>query len=186
MLERRLQPGANDMKPLSLIGIWVSGIFGAAILGAITNSINALVSQLYFFNVLHYDVNVQHLIRAIVAQGVFEGLIYGLILSTLYATVVGIVSHAKCPFAFGIRYLSGLFTVVFVCWIIGGLLAMALAWLSPEFYQHMFYRVPDNFEERLRYAWVGGSIWGIVFGGVGATFVFMALFRAAWRQRTAS
>jgi len=78
---------------------------------------------------------------------------------------------------------GGLFLAAFVCWVIGGLLAVALASLSPEFYRHTFIGVPAAVSERLRYAWVGGFYLGVQFGGVGATFVFIALFRAAWRQR---
>jgi hypothetical protein len=170
------------MKPLSLIGIWVTGILGAAILGAGTNFANAHVSELYFRNIMHWN-DVAQISRAIVAQGVFEGLLYGLFLSTIFATVAGIVSRAQCSYAFGVRYVGGLFLSALVCWVTGGLLAMTLATLSPEFYRHTFFGVPEAVGERLRYAWVGGSIWGVQFGGLGATFVFMALFRAAWRQR---
>lgn len=171
------------MKPMSLIGIWVSGILGAAVLGAVTNCVNAHVSELYFRNILYGGMEMPHMTRAIVAQGVFEGLLYSLILSTIFTAVVGIVSNAQCPYTFGIRYLCGLFLVIFFCWIIGGLLAMALSALSPEFYRHTFFRVPEAFNEQLRYAWVGGSIWGLVFGGIATTFVFMVLFRAAWRRQ---
>jgi len=170
------------MKPLALIGIWITGILGAAVLGAVTNFANAHISELYFRNIMRWD-DVSHIARAIVAQGVFEGLLCGLFLSTIFTVVAGIVSRAQCSFAFGVRYVSGLFLAAFVCWVIGGILAVALASLSPEFYRHTFIGVPEAVGERLRYAWVGGSIWGVQFGGIGATFVFIALFRAAWRQR---
>ena len=170
------------MKPLALIGIWVSGILGAAGLGAATNFANAHVSELYFRNIMHWG-DVSGISRAIVAQGVFEGLLCGLFLSTLFTMVAGVVSRAQCSYAFGARYVGGLFLAAFFCWIIGGLLAIALASLCPEFYRHTFVGVPEAVGERLRYAWVGGSIWGVQFGGAGATFVFMVLFRAAWRHK---
>jgi hypothetical protein len=60
---------------------------------------------------------------------------------------------------------------------------MGLATLSPEFYRHAFYRVPEDFGEMLRYAWVGGSIWGIEFGGFALTILGWFLFYARWRRR---
>lgn len=173
------------MKALSLIGIWITGILGAAVLGAVTNFVNAHVSESYFRHIMRWH-DVSHISRAIVAQGVFEGLVCGLILSTIFATVAGIISRAECPYGFGVRYVGGLFLAAFVCWVIGGLLAIGLASLSPEFYRHTFIGVPEFPGERLRYAWVGGSIWGVQLGGLAATFVFIALFRAAWRQRVES
>jgi len=170
------------MKPFSLVGIWVTGILGAAVLGAVVNFDNAHVSELYFRNVMQWN-DVSHISRAIVAQGVFEGLVCGLFLSTIFTSIAGIVSRAQCSYALGVQYVGGSFLTAFGCWVAGGLLAVALASLSPEFYRHTFIRVPEDADERLRYAWVGGSIWGIQLGGVGATFVFVALFRAAWRQK---
>ena len=59
---------------------------------------------------------------------------------------------------------------------------MGLATLSPEFYRHSFHGVPEDFGQMLRYAWVGGSIWGIQFGGLASVIVGSVLFRAKWRQ----
>jgi membrane protein implicated in regulation of membrane protease activity len=65
----------------------------------------------------------------------------------------------------------------------GGLLGVLLAALSPEFFTHTFIGAPQAFSECLQYAWVGGSIWGVQFGGAAAVLVVSVLFRAAWRQR---
>jgi hypothetical protein len=167
------------MKPFSLIGIWITGILGAAVLGALTNFANSQVSALYFRNIMHWR-DVSNISQAIVAQGFFEGILSGLLVSTIFATIVGIISSARCPYKYGVRYVGGLILMAFVCWIIGGLLAVSLASLSPEFYRHTFIAVPEALNDRLRYAWVGGSIWGIQFGGIAAMFIFIGLFRAAW------
>jgi O-antigen/teichoic acid export membrane protein len=36
----------------------------------------------------------------------------------------------------------------------------------------------------LQYAWVGGSIWGLQFGGLASVIVGSVLFRAKWRGLT--
>jgi len=164
-----------------MLGIWMTGIVGAATIGALTNVINGQVSELYYRTILHWH-SVENIQRAIIAQGVFEGLICGLILSTLFTAVIAVVSGARCSYALGARFVSGLFATVFACWVLGGVLAIGLVWLSPEFYCSHFIGVPSGVAEQLRYAWVGGSIWGVQFGGVAVTFLFMALFRAKWRS----
>jgi hypothetical protein len=70
----------------------------------------------------------------------------------------------------------------FTCWAIGGLLGMAIAILSPEFYRHAFIGVPWGFNDMLAYAWVGGSIWGLEFGGFALTILGSFLFFARWRR----
>lgn len=168
------------MKPISIISLWITAIIGAAILGLVTNAINAQVSELYFRTILGWQ-NVADIKRAIVAQGVFEGLICGLVLSTFFLAVVAFVSKARCDYLLGLRYIAGLLATAFVLWVVGGVLAIVLVSLSPEFYRSHFIGVPESTPDRIRYAWVGGSIWGVQFGGAAATFIFMALFRARWR-----
>lgn len=169
------------MKPISIFGLWITGIFGAALLGFVTNAINAQVSELYFRTILHWH-DVANIQRAIIAQGVFEGLICGLILSTLLTGVIAVVSNVQCSYLLGMRYIVSLLVATLICWAVGGTLAVGLVTLSPEFYHAHFIGVPQDASEQLRYAWVGGSIWGIQFGGTAATLLFMTLFRAKWRS----
>ena len=173
------------MKPFSIIALWITAIIGAAILGLVTNAINAQVSEQYFRTILGWQ-NVVDIKRAIVAQGVFEGLICGIVLSTFFLAVIAFVSKARCDYFLGLRYIAGLIAMAFLLWVVGGVLAIALVSLSPEFYRSHFIGVPDSTADRVRYAWVGGSIWGVQFGGAAATFIFMALFRARWRISHAS
>ena len=44
--------------------------------------------------------------------------------------------------------------------------------------------VPEEPSAMLRYAWVGGSIWGLEFGGLAAVVVASVLFAAARRARS--
>jgi hypothetical protein len=177
---------ADQHHPLALAGIAVTGIVAGAVLGAVTNSINGWVSPLCFRNILHWH-DVEDVWRASIAQGVFEGLLFGLFLSFLFVIVAGIVSKARCRYRFGAAILLVVVAAAFVCWTVGGLLGMGLATLSPEFYRHAFIGVPEDSAEMLRYAWVGGSIWGIEFGGFALTILGSFLFYAKWqRQATRS
>lgn len=175
---------SNQYRPFALIGLAVTGILAGAVLGALTNCINGLVSPLYFCNILGWH-DVDDVWRASIAQGIFEGLIFGLFLALVFTIVVGCVSKARCSYRFGVGTLLFV-AIAAICWAVGGLLGMGLATLSPEFYRHAFIGVPDKFGEMLRYAWVGGSIWGIEFGGFGLTILGSFMFYAKWQRRAIS
>ena len=83
------------------------------------------------------------------------------------------------------RHLLGILGGALVCWAIGGLLAVALAALSPEFYCRAFFGVPEEVGPMLRYAWAGGSIWGVELGGLVSVTLGLVVLRAGWRRRVA-
>jgi len=172
----------DQHRPFALVGLAVTGIVAGAALGALTNSINGWVSPLYFRNVLRWQ-DVEDVWWASIAQGIFEGLLFGILLSLAFVIVAGIVSKARCGYRFGAAVLLAVVAAAFVCWMIGGLLGMGLAALSPEFFRHAFKGVPQDFAELLRYAWVGGSITGIQFGGVAAMILGSFVFYARWQRR---
>lgn len=168
--------------PVALLLIAATAIAGGAVLGASTNAINGVVSPTYFRNIMRWH-DVEDIWRASVAQGVFEGLIYGIMFSVVFTPVVGLVTHAKCKFAFAFRHLLAIVFAIYCCWAVGGLLALGLAVLSPEFYRNTFIGVPSSFSELLRYAWVGGSIWGAMFGALLAIVIGSMLFAVRWRSQ---
>ncbi len=92
---------SNQYRPFALIGLAVTGILAGAVLGALTNCINGLVSPLYFCNILGWH-DVDDVWRASIAQGIFEGLIFGLFLALVFTIVVGCVSKARCSYRFGV------------------------------------------------------------------------------------
>lgn len=169
-------------RPIALVLTAMASILGGALIGASTNAISGAVSPAYFRSVMRWD-DVEHIWRASVAQGIFEGLVYGLLFSVVFTLVVGIVSRARCPFRFALRHLLMLAVGIYCCWAIGGLIAMGLATLSPEFYRNAFRGVPDGFGPMLCHAWVGGSIWGALWGGVLAAAIGSVLFSVHWRRR---
>lgn len=92
------------------------------------------------------------------------------------------MTRARCPYVFALRHLVFMIGVVYCCWAAGGLLAMGLASLSPEFYRNAFFQVPDEWIPMLGYAWVGGSIWGGMLGGLLAVVVGSVVFTVNWKQ----
>lgn len=169
----------TNPRPWSFIALGLSGVILGGLLGAITNAINAWVSPTYFREVMGWG-EVQDIGRTAAAEGILEGLMFGLVFSVIFLCVVGVVTRAGCLYSLGIRYLAGIAAFALVFWVLGGLVGMGLAWLSPEFYRHAFRGAPAEAHEMYRYAWVGGSIWGIVFGGLAAVVVGGILFRASW------
>jgi hypothetical protein len=113
-------------------------------------------------------------------KGVFEGLLCGLIFGTIFVTGVSLISKLRLSIRSSLSYLGLLLGSALLAWDVGGLLALSLAWLSPEFYRQAFVGVPEDFSSMLSYAWVGGSIWGIQFGGFGLLIIWLAVFRAKW------
>lgn len=157
-------------------------IGGGALLGAATNAINARVSPVYFRYVLRW-ADVRDIWRAVMAQGIYEGLMYGSLFAVVFTLSVGVSSRGRADFRFTVRPLLTAACIALGGWVMGGVLAIGLASLSPEFYRLRFRGVPDAFGEMLAYAWVGGSIWGILIGAVLAAVVSTVVAGAHWRAQ---
>ncbi len=177
-----MDTASNPAKPATLFGIALATIGAGAVLGAATNAVNGAVSPTYFRNILRWH-HVEDVWRAAIAQGILEGLIYGVIFSIVFTLVVGLVSKARATFGFAFKHLLLAGGVALASWCMGGLLAMGLASLSPDFYRSTFIGVPSDFGEMLKYAWVGGSIWGVLFGAVLSVVIASVVAAADWRRR---
>jgi hypothetical protein len=171
----------QPIRPLTLVGIVVTGVSFGAGLGAVTNAVNGWVSPLYFVTILRWQ-GVEDVWRASIAQGIVEGLLSGVIFSLVFAAGVGVITRAACSYRFAVRYLLGILAGALVCWLIGGVAAIGLASLSPEFYRRAFIGVPEQFGPMLAYAWVGGSIWGLQLGGLVSVVLGLVVLRAKWRR----
>jgi hypothetical protein len=167
-------------RPLTLFAIAVTGVFASAGLGAVTNAVNGRVSPLYFVNILGLR-GVEDVWRASIAQGIFEGMCFGIFFSLVFTTGAGLITRAACGYAFALHHLLGIVAGALICWAIGGVVAMGLATLSPEFYRRAFIGVPQEFGPMLAYAWVGGSIWGLELGGLVSVVLGLIVMRANWR-----
>jgi hypothetical protein len=169
-------------RPFALFATAITGVLVSGVLGGATNAINGWVSPRYFVTILHWH-NVENVWQASIAQGIFEGLLFGIFFSLLFATVTGIITRDSCTYGFAVRHMLGIVAGALACWVIGGLAAMGLAALSPDFYRRAFIGVPEDFGEMMAYAWVGGSIWGLEFGGLVCVILGLVVLRANWRKK---
>jgi hypothetical protein len=171
----------QETRPLTLFAIAVSGVLASAFLGGSTNAINGLVSPRYFVTIMRWH-DVADVWRASIAQGMFEGFCFGLFFSLVFTAGTGIITGASCRYGFACKHLLGILGAAYICWAIGGLAGMGLAALSPEFYSRTFIGVPQEFGERMAYAWVGGSIWGVELGGLVSVALGLVVLRANWKR----
>jgi hypothetical protein len=169
------------VRPLTLFGVAATGVFASATLGAITNAVNGWVSPLYFVTIMQWR-GVEDVWRASIAQGIFEGLCFGVFFSLVFTAGVGVITRASCSYGFAVRHLLGIVAGALVCWAVGGLAAMGLASLSPDFYRRAFIGAPEETGPMLAYAWVGGSIWGVQLGGLVSVVLDLVVMRANWRR----
>lgn len=173
------------VRPLSLAATFAMGLLAGPILGAITNSISGRVCPEYFQAVMRWE-HIPNIARAAVSQGIFEGVISGFFLSLLLTLTIGIVAQGRCHWSTSAKYVLGVVASALVLWLIVGLAAVLLASIDPDWYRSRFFRVPETFDGTLRYAFVGGSIWGLQFGGFASVVIACLLFRAHWRARTSN
>lgn len=169
------------VRPLTLFGVAVTGVLASAALGAVTNAVNGWVSPLYFVTVMRWQ-GVEDVWRASIAQGILEGLCFGVFFSLVFTAGVGIITRASCGYGFAVWHLLGVVAGALVCWALGGVAAMGLASLSPEFYRRAFIGVPAEPGAMLAYAWVGGSIWGVQLGGLVSVVLGLVVVRGNWRR----
>jgi hypothetical protein len=170
--------GMMNSKAVNLISIAVSCVLLGGVLGGITNAVNGAVSPLYYETIMRWSDVDTH--TASIAQGIFEGLLFGAFVSVVFTSVVGIVTRGTCPYAYAMKSLLLIALTALGFWVLGGLLAMGLAAISPDFYRNTFIGVPSSVPAMLRYAWVGGSIWGAEIGAVLATIIGAIIFRNQW------
>jgi hypothetical protein len=174
-------PSTRASRPLDLIAIAATTMLAGMVVGASTNAINGAVSPNYFVNVMGWQ-GITDVWRASIVQGVLEGFVIEMILSILFTATVGIVTKATCPYRTSLRWLGAILAAVYILWAVGGLAGVALAAIDPQFFQTTFFGVPFGYWEMLRFAWVGGSIWGAEFGGLLAVIIGLVLIRANWRR----
>jgi prolipoprotein diacylglyceryltransferase len=120
---------------------------------------------------------------ASIAQGILEGLLYGVIFSVIFTTGFGLVTKGQATYGFAFSQLIKLIVIIFLCWAIGGLLALFLATLSPNFYKAHFPYTPTDKKEMLKFAWVGGSIWGGMIGGFLSALLGVVVTKNSWSKK---
>ncbi|MBX2802424.1 MAG: hypothetical protein KTR31_32390 [Myxococcales bacterium] len=156
----------------------------SALLGALTNAINGWVSPAYFRRVLRWDFD--GIWAAAVAQGIFEGLLYGVVFALVLTVLAGVFTKGSARFSLLMKYLVGIWLGALVAWVFGGVAGITLAALSADRFRAMVYTAPEDPALLLPFAWVGGSIQGVVLGGVLAVGVGVVLLRAEFAKQATS
>lgn len=167
----------------TIILVALTSVLTGGFIGATTNMINGAVSPYYFKAVMSWDF--KDIWTASVIQGGIEGLLYGIIFALIFMPGFGVVTEGEASYRFACRQLLKIMAIVFSCWIIGGVLAMFLATLSPDFYKAHFPYTPMERREMLRFAWVGGSIWGGVIGGFLTAIFGVVVIKNSWVKEMA-
>lgn len=166
---------------LTIFFVALTCVLAGGLIGATTNMINGAISPYYFRAIMYWDF--QDIWTASVAQGILEGLLYGIIFSVIFTTGFGLVTKGQATYSFAFRQLLKIIAIVFSCWTIGGLLAMFLATLSPDFYKAHFPMTPSDKIEMIGFAWVGGSIWGVLIGGILSAILGVIVTKNNWRKK---
>ncbi len=168
---------ALPLRPSSFAALAIATFFACPSMGALTNGVNGVVSPGYYARILGWP---EPSWSGVVAQGVFEGICFGFVMTVLFAGGVGVLTRMRAPLSFSLRQLARACVGALVSWAIGGALGVLLAALSPPWFASTFPAAPSDSAQLLRFAWVGGSIWGLEIGGVVAVLLALVMVRASW------
>jgi len=161
--------------------VWLTCIFIGGLIGTFTNAINGIISPYYFQVVMNW--NFQNIWLASISQGILEGLIYGFIFSILFTPTLIVVTNGQSTFNFAFKLLLKILSIVLSCWFIGGMIAIFLSILSPELYTKLIPIAPKDNQELIKFAWVGGSIWGGMIGGLFSIFWGFLILKHSWNRQ---
>lgn len=176
--EKSSPPASSGSQTVYKIALWGLGL--SFLLGILTNMINGWVSPEYFRVVMRWDFD--HIWSASVIQGALEGLIWGLLIVIGFSVAFHRITAGEGSFHFARRYLLRLVLISAAAWVLTGALALAISALNPHYFHALIRLAPPSGPEQMRFAWVGGSITGVVWGGlVGAVFTLMAMGRD-WKK----
>ncbi len=165
--------------PLIIATLTIMGIC----IGTTTNAINGQVSERYFRTVMGwYFIDIKS--RAIF-HGILEGGILGLILSLIYSIGYSIITKRRTTNLFIFKHISKMVLIVYISWILGGILAIFLAFTFSETYDQLIIGVPQETLKRIAYAWVGGSIQGSYSGGLLGIGYGLFKTKKEWRKMSA-
>jgi hypothetical protein len=175
-------PAVDRSRPFAMIGIAVTTILAGPLVGVTTNAVNGLVSPTYFVSVMGWNL-VSNVWLASIQQGIYEGTVCGFILSFILTLSVGLITQARCRYSILLKWLLILLLIGYMQWIVGGVLGMTFAAANPGAFQRMFIGVPGDYMQMLRYAWVGGSIWGSELCSLPLVAIGIITFWMRWKKR---
>lgn len=173
-------PPERPVRPAAVVEIAFTTVLAGMVIGASTNTVNGAVSPEYFASVMGWQSDIWW---SSIEQGVLEGFVIGLVLSAVVTTTIGIATRGTCEYGAALRWLARVLLAVYGLWCVGGILGMLLAAWQPTFFRSFAIGVPEGRGQLLRYAWVGGSIWGAYLGGAFSVIVGLVRFSMNWRKK---
>jgi hypothetical protein len=167
-------------KPWVPLFILVMGPLGGALLGALTNLINGSISWEYFSIVMGWDPVASGFLA--IPQGMLEGGALGTLFGVVVAFAFGVMTRFSGGLALAVRaWLLAAMTVL-VCWTIGGACGAILGYTEPDLFRALFPLSRALSAGIVRFAWVGGSIWGAYAGTVVGCVLACVYLYVKWRR----
>ena len=159
----------RQLWPILILGPLV----GSAV-GGLINSINAAVSPDYFSQVMDWENNIW--LRSVL-QGMLEGLVLGLgnAIAFLVAALVFVMDEVTL--AQLLRLTAAIAIAAFLLTLVTATASVMLSNLIPDFWP-IYNPNWSSAEERIRYAWVKGSIEGAYYAAP-----FIVLLGLVWLVR---
>jgi hypothetical protein len=180
---------ATRLSWLQIVALLMVGPLLSSAFGAVTNCVNGAVSPEFFTDVMGYAGDQW---RLSVRNGIIKGALFGLAYGTMFVVLILAVSHRRCIWHTAMRY--AVLTIFFavLLWCVGGVFGVGYVWIAKNDAGRMFGHNLMPMDDRLRYAWVRGSIFAVEHGGfiaVTLSIVVYALRRGpplVTRQNTQS
>jgi hypothetical protein len=175
-------PATEGVQVGPLLGCIIAASVGGALLGGITNAVTASFAAEYFRAVLRWW-DIEDLWRASVAEGVFQGLLFGFFGALFFALFLGITTRCRVGYHAVARGLILTGFSALLGWALGGAIGIGIVLLSPERFERLF-RVPEDQElafDAVAFGWAGGSTSGILLGALAGVIVAFVRIRAHHR-----
>ena len=174
-----VKPDSRPRLPLrSMLVVVMIGICGGVSLGCATNCINGAVSPGYFQDHILYWRFDHNIWLSSVLQGIAEGAIYGVIYAVIFLGLLWALAGMRCTQSAAVACTRYCFGFGAGMWLVGGVCAAGYAVLFPYHCPARYFGSHHSLESLVRYAWVRGTIWGIVYGSIvpvfGVAFHFAA------------
>ena len=174
-------------RPLALLSCIGATSLAGAIAGGLTNAASAGFDTEFFRAALRWW-DIKDVWRAAIAEGVFAGALIGFFGSLVFALWIGLATRCRIGHAALLRALALCAGTAIAAWVVGGLIGIGIAHLSPERFERLFW-IPEGQEvdfDATTFGWCGGSIAGLNLGALAGMVVAGVQVRSRWKSEQAT
>lgn len=161
------------------LGIVVIGAAGGCVLGALTNLVNGGISGEYFAIAMGWNALEAPLLA--IPQGMLEGGALGVLFGVVVAIAFSASTKLRGRSGLALRAWGWAVLAALICWAGGGACGAGLASFSPDLF-HALFPPSRAAVDLVRFAWVGGSIWGGYGGAMVGAVVACVYLHVRWRR----